>query len=105
MVLRKLTKHDRYLLDLCDKLNGKYDEVYTNILFKNSKRVIAEADIVSAKDDLIDVYEVKCSKRIIKAKRQLRKIKRILENTSKEQNNYRFFFYCGSSKEIIEVEK
>ncbi len=107
MALKKLTKHDKYVLDLCNRLNGVYDRIYTNLLFKNSKRVIAEADVVSTKDDLIDVYEVKCSNRVIKAKKQLIRIKRIMENQSKkfnkDNNEYRLFFYCGSSKELVEI--
>ena len=94
----KKLKHDRYLEDLCDKIKDNYDTIITNIpLFSdekkrsNKRRIVAEIDILAIKEDRFDIYEVKCSYRIIKAKHQLKKIKKILpkvENT---------FFFCGDS--------
>jgi len=85
-------KHDRYLEDLCEQIKGDYDDIYTNVeLFSKRKRKIAEIDILAVKDNRYYVYEVKCSYRISKAKRQLRKIKKLLPRVRQ------LFFFCGES--------
>lgn len=48
------------------------------------------------KGDQIDLYEVKCSYRIIKAKKQLEKAKKLL---GLEKCDY--YFYCGDSGVIV----
>jgi hypothetical protein len=87
-------KHDKYLEDLCDKIKNDYDSIFTNVpLFSRSKkpRKIAEIDILAIRDNSCHIYEVKCSYRKTKAKRQLLKIKRIIPNIK------RMFFFCGES--------
>ncbi|MFP4111486.1 MAG: hypothetical protein ACLFPQ_03890 [Candidatus Woesearchaeota archaeon] len=100
----KKLKHDRYLEDLCDQIKENYDAILTNVpIFSDEKkhsskrRIIAEIDILAVKENKFDIYEVKCSYRIIKAKHQLKKIKKLLpkvENT---------FFFCGDSGIIESV--
>jgi predicted RecB family endonuclease len=83
-------KHDQYLEDLCQSIKDDYDEIWTNVpLFSPRKRKVAEIDILAVKDNKYYVYEVKCSYRIAKAKRQLRKIKKLLPNIRE------MFFFCG----------
>jgi len=85
-------KHDRYLESLCDRIRSDYDEIFTNVeFFSKRRRKIAEIDILAVKDNKYYVYEVKCSYRIAKAKKQLRKIKKLLPNIHK------MFFFCGES--------
>ncbi len=86
------TKHDKYLLNLCDKLKSDHDILGTNIILRNEKRALAEIDIIASKDNIIDIYEVKCSYRPHKAKKQLKRIKKLLE-----LEKCRMFFYCGSN--------
>lgn len=92
MVKLKLSKHDRYVLELSDKLRERYDSVSTHVKIQNSKRCFGEIDILAKKGDSTDLYEVKCSHRIIKARKQLSKMRRFL-NVAKGN----LYFYCGSS--------
>jgi len=92
VIKAKLIKHDRYVKELVSLIRPNYDSISTHIFLSNNKRVIGEIDIVAEKNGKIDVFEVKCSYRIYKARQQLRKIKKYLD---KPINN--FFFYCGSA--------
>ncbi len=100
MVLKqhKLTKHDRYVLELKDKIKHKYDFVTVNVKVPGKKRSLGEIDIVAKKGNKVDFYEVKCSHRIVKAKRQLTKMRKLM-NLQKSKA----YFYCGSSENLIEV--
>ena len=62
------------------------------------KRSLGEIDLVAKKGHNIDLYEVKCSHRILKAKKQLKRMKRLM-NLDKS----RAYFYCGSSECLIDV--
>ncbi|MFH0874699.1 MAG: hypothetical protein V1859_02090 [archaeon] len=87
-------KHDRYLEILCDKIKPNYDRIYRNVtLYSETKknRKIAEVDIMGIKNNYCDVYEVKCSHRIVKARRQLHKVKKHMPNVRN------MFFFCGES--------
>jgi len=64
------------------------------------KRLIGEIDILAYKEGYCDVYEVKCSYRISKAKRQMKKIKKILSPLSRVRN---CFFFCGESGTLLAV--
>jgi len=80
--------------ELCDLLQDHYDHLLTNVrLFSKARKpvVLAEIDILARKGRRIDVYEVKCSHRISKARRQLQKICKLLP----EVNNT--YFFCGES--------
>lgn len=91
-------KHDRYLKELCCDLDKFYDEIQTNIpLFSKKNRRVTEIDILARKDNFYDVYEVKCSYRISKARKQLLKIKKLMPRV---KNTY---FYCGESKSIERI--
>ncbi|MFT4311103.1 MAG: hypothetical protein ACMXX7_00595 [Candidatus Woesearchaeota archaeon] len=95
---KKLNKHDRYVERLVKQIKSKYDDIRTHKKFSNKKRLVAEADIVARIDNEIHFYEVKCSYRIVKARKQLKRLKRIHSN-----KDVSCFFYCGISSKIIEV--
>ena len=65
---------------------------------KNVEVSLGEIDLVAKKGHNIDLYEVKCSYRILKAKKQLKRMKRLM-NLDKS----RAYFYCGSSECLIDV--
>ena len=95
---KRLSKHDRYVLELKDKIKHKYDFVSVNVKIAGKKRSLGEIDIIAKKGNKVDLYEVKCSHRIVKAKKQLQRMKRVL-NLQKS----RAYFYCGSSESLISV--
>ena len=98
MKAQKLSKHDKYVLELREKIKGDYDSVSVNVPLKHSKRSLGEIDLIGQKGNRFDVYEVKCSYRIVKAKKQLNRIKRILN-----VKNVKSYFYCGNSKLLVTI--
>lgn len=98
MNAKKLSKHDRYVLELSQKIMDKYDVLSLNVPVKRYKRSLGEIDIVAKKGNRYDLYEVKCSYRIVKARKQLKRIKNILN-----LKNSRSYFYCGNSKMLVTV--
>ncbi len=70
-----------------------------NVPIRVKKRLLGEVDIIARKDGHVDLYEVKCSHRIIKAKKQLKRLVRYLENLNIEKS----YFYCGSSGLLVIV--
>jgi len=94
----KLSKHDMYVLELSNKIKQNYDSLSLKVPLKRSKRSLGEIDIVARKGNRLDLYEVKCSYRIFKARKQLNRIKRHLK-----LENARSYFYCGSSKALVTV--
>jgi predicted RecB family endonuclease len=95
---RHLTKHDKYVLDLKNKIKHKYDFVSVNVKVASKKRSLGEIDIVAKKGNKVDLYEVKCSHRIVKAKKQLQRMKRLMN-----LNKSKAYFYCGSSESLVSV--
>jgi len=81
-----------------DRIKHKYDSISLHVKIENKKRSLGEIDIVAKKGNKIDLYEVKCSHRILKAKKQLNKMKRLL-NLEKSRS----YFYCGSSRVLTVV--
>jgi len=97
----RLIKHDRYIEQLCEAIEDEYDQILRNIkLYSKKRRISAEIDILAIKGNHCDIYEVKCSNRIVKAKKQLTKIRKIL---SKEYTINNTYFFCGASGKIIEL--
>ena len=95
---KHLTKHDKYVLDLKNKIKHKYDFVSVNVKIPGKKRSLGEIDIVAKKGNKVDLYEVKCSHRIVKARKQLQRMKRLM-NLDKSKS----YFYCGSSENLVDV--
>lgn len=96
-----LNKHDRYVKQLSQRLAGHYDVLYTHYPIFGRKCQLAEIDVMGIKDGKIDVYEIKCSPRITKAKRQLSRIKRLLSGRTNQPVNT--FFYCGLSNAVLAI--
>ncbi|MBU4502749.1 MAG: hypothetical protein KKA79_09195 [Nanoarchaeota archaeon] len=94
------TKHDNYIISLCEKIRDEYDVLFINVPLKRNKKLIGEIDVYARKGSRIDLYEVKCSYRIAKAKKQLKKVKKFLE--IKEGSNY---FYCGNSDLLLCIKE
>ncbi len=93
-----ISKHDRYVLELSNKIKDDYDSISVNVPVKHSKRSLGEVDILAKKGNRFDLYEVKCSYRILKAKKQLSRLKKYLK-----LENARSYFYCGNSKLLVTV--
>ena len=93
----KLSKHDAYVQELCDRIKPDYDSLSLNVPIRSCKRHFGEIDVVARKGNDIDVYEVKCSHRLVKAKKQLTRIKRFVRSA---KNAY---FYCGSSGLLLQL--
>jgi len=94
----KLSKHDRYVLELKEKIKHRYDFISINVKVPGKKRSLGEIDILARRGEIIDLYEVKCSHRIMKAKKQIKRIKWLLNLDSANG-----FFYCGSSGNLVSV--
>jgi hypothetical protein len=89
--LDKLSKHDTGVMYLSKMIEDEYDHIIKNlVVYSNKDRMIAEADLIAFKDGYADIYEVKCSYRPTKAKRQLRKLKKALSPKIKVRNTYFF---------------
>ena len=97
--LHKLTKHDRYVIELCERIKDQYDSVSVNVPIRCRRRLLGEVDIIARKGNHADIYEVKCSHRIIKAKKQLKRIGKYLQKINVDKS----YFYCGSSGLLILV--
>ena len=98
---KTLLKHDRYVDDLCVLISGRYETIERHIfLYSKRKRLVAEIDVIACNGPNCDIYEVKCSLRFAKAKRQLFRIKKLLSH--KVRNTY---FFCGESKTIYTIGK
>ena len=97
-VKHKLSKHDKYVLELSSKIKDDYDSVSVNVPVKYEKRLLGEIDIIARKGNRFDFYEVKCSYRIVKAKKQLQRIRRYFRFHAG-----RNYFYCGNSKLLVTV--
>ena len=91
----KVSKHDRYIQELCQKIKYEYDSLSTNVKIKKKKRSLGEVDVLAKKGKLIDLYEVKCSFRIVKARKQAKSLRKHLQ----EINN--IYFYCGATSSLI----
>lgn len=99
MVLKqKLSKHDRYVFELKDKIKHRYDSISVNVKVTGKKRSLGEIDLIARKGKKIDIYEVKCSHRIVKARKQLKRIQRLMN-----LNRASTYFYCGSSGMLVSV--
>ena len=91
----KVSKHDRYIQELCQKIKYEYDSLSTNVKIKKKKRSLGEVDVLAKKGKLIDLYEVKCSFRIVKARKQAKSLRQHLQKI----NN--IYFYCGATSSLI----
>ena len=98
----KPSKHDRYVADLSKKIRDKYDYLVLDHPIAKNKRMLGQVDLYGVKENngnkKTDLYEVKCSFRIHKAIKQLRRARRLMNVHGN------LFFYCGSSGQLQEIE-
>ena len=100
--MAKKLKHDVYVEELCNQIRPRYDRLLTNVrLFSTARKplVIAEIDVLARKGKMVDIYEVKCSYRITKARKQLQRICKLIPQV----NNA--YFFCGSSGVLKTIER
>lgn len=95
----KKNKHDKYVDKLVNMIKYNYDHISTHQKVSRRKRLVAEIDVVATKGDIIHIYEVKCSYRISKAKKQFKRLRKLFPN-----ENLMCYFYCGMSDKLVEVE-
>ncbi|HLC82006.1 MAG TPA: hypothetical protein VJH68_05105 [Candidatus Nanoarchaeia archaeon] len=69
-------------------------------LFSPRRRKVAEVDVLAIHQNYCDIYEVKCSPRIVKARKQLNKIRKHLSCRLPVRHA---FLYCGSSEQLIKL--
>jgi hypothetical protein len=109
-------KHEKYVEKLCNKILPEYETVKRNVklyrdsksIFENnSKKIAGEIDVLACNGNTCDLYEVKCSRRIVKAKIQTKRLRQSINNDSIEKDDNRkykirhVYFYCGES-DVIE---
>ncbi|MBI2656342.1 hypothetical protein HYX03_01230 [Candidatus Woesearchaeota archaeon] len=85
-------------MELSNKIKDNYDSVSVNVPVNHFKRSVGEIDIMAKKGNRLDLYEVKCSYRILKAKKQLSRMKKYLN-----LKNAGSYFYCGNSNILVDV--
>lgn len=85
------------MLELKDKISAEYDMVRTHVPFSISRKSNGEIDLVARRGDRVDIYEVKCSHRIAKARKQ---VKRARKHIGKFGESY---FYCGLSGVLVRL--
>lgn len=86
---------------LFNRLSPRYDFLLRNVLLYSARhRRVAEIDLLGVAGKFCDIYEVKCSYRLTKAKKQLWRIKKILARDSVVRDS---FFYCGGSRTLIRI--
>ncbi len=93
----KTTKHDKYVLELYKKVQDRYDYLILDYEISKKKRKLGQIDLCGIKDGKTDLFEVKCSPRFHKARKQLFKARKLMNTRGN------LFFYCGSSGQIHEV--
>ena len=85
---------------LCERLSSQYALILRNVSIYDNKRCVAEIDVLALDENHCDIYEVKCSHRIAKARQQLKKVRKILDAERYVRHS---FFYCGNSKELVRI--
>jgi hypothetical protein len=82
------------VLELYKKIESRYDYLILDYNIANKKRMLGQVDLCGVRGSQTDLYEVKCSPRIHKAFKQLRRAQRIMNTTGE------LYFYCGSSGQL-----
>ncbi|MBT3406575.1 hypothetical protein HN419_05415 [Candidatus Woesearchaeota archaeon] len=87
-------------MKLYEEIKHRYDDIILNYRIKGRKCSLGEIDLLARKGEVLDLYEVKCSHRIVKARKQLYKARKNMKLNSSNSN---LFFYCGSSDSIMSI--
>ena len=94
----RINKHDQYVEQLYNKIKDDYDVVERHVVLSGKRGMKAEIDLIGYKDGRVDVFEVKCSFRIVKARKQLRRIQRLLN-----LDGMTLLFYCGMADKLERI--
>jgi len=87
---------------LHDKIKDHYDVVYRGLpLYSEKKRLIGEIDLVAVSKHSVDIFEVKSSFRVVKARKQLEKIRRIFGDSLEVAVN--IYFYHGAGAQLVKL--
>jgi len=84
---------------LYTEIKDQYDRVLKHVQIGNKKRDVGEIDLLCLKGNHVDLYEVKCSFRITKARKQLTKLRKFFD-----YDNTNMFFYCGMAQKLVAIE-
>lgn len=97
-----LLKHDEYVEELYERLKGRYQNVYRGLPLHSVRgRLVGEIDLVAVNPGMVDIFEVKCSFRPTKARKQLEKIRRLVGGEFNGEVNT--WFYCGEASQLVKV--
>ena len=97
----KQSKHEAYIDLLITLIHDEYDYIMKNVKCYGAKnRVACEADIIAVTDGVADIYEVKCSFRPTKARKQLRRLRRYISRELPVRHTY---FFPGSCERIMRL--
>lgn len=84
--------------ELVTQIRPNYEDISTHQIFKKKRRMITELDIVAKRGNEVHIFEVKCSYRITKARKQLNRARNLFRGQKTA-----CFFYCGMGKSLVEV--
>lgn len=97
-----MLKHDEYVEQLREQLEGNYTTLYRGLpLISKKGRMVGEIDLLAVNDACIDIFEVKCSFRPTKARKQLEKIRKIVGAEYNQEVNT--WFYCGEAGKLVKI--
>jgi hypothetical protein len=97
-----ILKHDEYVERLYEQLKDNYERVYRGLpLYSRRGRLVAEIDLLAVNPGMVDIFEVKCSFRPTKARKQLEKIRRLVSGY--EDAAVQTWFYCGEAATLVKV--
>ncbi len=97
-----LLKHDEYVEELHQRIKGRYQSIYRSLPLRSSRgRLVGEIDLVAVNPWGVDIFEVKCSFRPVKARKQLEKIRRLVGGEFDGQVNT--WFYCGEAEQLVKI--
>ena len=97
-----ILKHDEYVELLYEQLKANYDQVYRGLpLLSRRGRLVGEIDLLGVHGGGVDVFEVKCSFRPVKARKQLAKVRKLFGDEVAGAVNT--WFYCGEAAQLVPV--
>jgi hypothetical protein len=71
-------------------------------MYSAKNRLVGEVDLVGVHANGIDIFEIKCSYRVVKAKQQLEKIRKLFGADNDASVGY--YFYCGAASQLEKIE-
>ncbi|MBU0457321.1 MAG: hypothetical protein ABH824_05145 [Nanoarchaeota archaeon] len=96
-----MKRHSDHIDDLIARVKKDYQIVMKEVDIHDpeTRRTIGEADLIGIINGEWHLYEVKSGDNLEKAKKQLFKLKRYLE----DYHDIKLFYYSGKLKEVKEI--